>query len=150
MIVSLGKGLRGLCEHRGDDDLSGAWQGLEDADVTMLAYFTLGRCLVREVLEEQLDLLVAVAVLLERDPQSRQQQSDMCAYGLLCARRRSRVPGVAELRQHIVRVEASDAVAFRIALDLCRPNACRVATEHTSSSRSHSQGSSAAALSVSS
>src|SRR5688572_24519349 len=120
MIVSIGKRLRGLGEHRGDDDLSGTWQGLEDGDVTMLAYFTLDRGLGGQRVDQVFDLPFTATVLLEGGPQQRQQQDDMGSHGLLSP---GSGPGswLTQYPEDLVGPHAADAIDLEKALDLGRP-----------------------------
>ena len=82
----------------------------------MLAYFTIAGRLNRQFVEEQLNLLIAVALLFGSDAQSRQQQGDVRPHRLLCAGSR---PGwlLTKLRQHLVCLKTSDAMVLEHALD---------------------------------
>src|SRR5688500_7027549 len=93
----------------------------------MLAYFTFAGRLNRQFVEQQLNLLVAVALLFRSDAQSRQQQSDVRPHCLLCAGRRPRWL-LTKLRQHLVCLKTSDAMVLEHALDLGRTDSRRIWT----------------------
>ena len=81
VVISLCKGLRGLCEHRGGHDPSDAWQGAEDPDVAVLALVPRRSLRSIELLEQLLDATSALRTLVEGETKPWDQQRDVSARG---------------------------------------------------------------------
>ena len=147
VVVSLGKGPRGLSEHRGGYDSSHSWQGLEDLDVAVLASL---RVLVRrglELVEQGLQTLAATLTLAVDQPQAWQQQANMFSGSLdhagatwSAGTPRAAITSAALTRRMRYSCKSSSMRLIR------RP--CAAAGEGASSSKLHNQGSSAAGQSL--
>ena len=80
-VVSFCKGLGGLCEHRGGQDPSDAWQGAEDLNVAMLVLLPRVSLLGIELFEQLLDATSALGTLVEGETKPWDQQRDVSAGG---------------------------------------------------------------------
>ena len=73
-------------EQRGGHHSPDSWQGTEDLDVAMLGLLPLAISRRRKFLEQRLDVATAVDPLSVHEPQAGQQERDVRARGLHCAR----------------------------------------------------------------
>jgi hypothetical protein len=77
VVISFGKGPRGLGEHRGGYDSSHSWQGPEDLDVAVLAWLPLIVLDCRELIEQGFQARAAALALIVDQAQACQQQGNM-------------------------------------------------------------------------
>ena len=109
MVISFGKGPRGLGEHRGGYDSSHSWQGPEDIDVAVLALLAFIALDGRELIQQGVQARAAALALSVDQAQAWQQKANILSCGLDdtgCDPQRGSTQG----GNDILRIQAADAV----------------------------------------